>query len=148
MGHISLYSMGRHIYLFSMGHIYIYIQYRTYISSMGHPAWTSPHIVCDIYLYIKGTSIHTVWNISHYNMRHISTVWDIYLYNMGHLSIPYGTSFIAVWNISIYSMGHLSLQYGHIYIQYGIYIYAVRDITHYRMGHLSIQDRWESICSM
>ena len=65
--------------------IYISIQYGTSIYSMGHICihhGTSPHIVCDIYLYIKGTSIHTVWDISHYNMRHISTVWDIYLCSM------------------------------------------------------------------
>ena len=78
-----------------MGHISI--QYGTSIYSKGHICiqhGTSPNIVCDIYLYIKGTSIHTVWDISHYNMRH-------------NLYLQYGTSTHAVCDIYLYSMGHI-----------------------------------------
>ena len=54
-----------------------------------------------------GTSIYTEWNISHYNMGHLSTVCDIYLYIKGHLFIQYGTSNYAVWDISHYNMGYI-----------------------------------------
>ena len=61
-----------------------------------------------IYIYIKGhlsiqywKSIYAAWDISYYNMGHLSTVWvstyavwDIYLYSMGHISKLY---FISWW---------------------------------------------------
>ena len=60
------------LYIYSVGHIHVCIHHGT-----------SPHIICDIYLFING-----------------------------HLSIQYGTSTYAVWDIYLCSMGHICIQYG------------------------------------
>ena len=60
MGHVSLYSMERHIYLFSMG--YIYSVWDIYLYSMGHLS-----IVWGIYVSSMGhlpTNWHSMWHLS------------------------------------------------------------------------------------
>ena len=84
-----------------------------------------------------GTSLITVWDISHYSM--------------GRLSLQYGTYLITVWDVSLFSMGHLSIQYGNLSLQcrnlslqYGTSIHTVCDISHYSMGQ-ALYTVWSEI---
>ena len=47
-----------------------------------------------------GTSLITVWDISHYSMIHTSIQHGAFLRTVWDLSLQYGTSLITVWDIS------------------------------------------------